>query len=162
MQENDSPMYAYRKLVKTDLSSAAAIYAAAFDEPWGEAALLDLLRMQGAYGFIATYKGSDVSPDTSGFVLARYLFEEAEILTIAVNPTSQGKGIAKELMAAAQKYASDKGAEKMFLEVAADNRAARSLYHKLGYEELSVRKGYYRRVGGKRIDAHNMSKTLKL
>lgn len=153
-------MYSFRKLSKSDLSIAAAIYASAFDEPWGEAALLDLLRMQGAFGYIAMEKGSDDASHATGFVLARCLFEEAEILTIAVSPNLQGKGIAKGLMASAHQHAMNKGAEKMFLEVAADNKTARHLYQKLGYEELSIRKDYYRRVGGKRVDAHNLFKAL--
>lgn len=153
-------MYSYRKLTKSDLRDAAEIYASAFDEPWGEAALLDLLRMQGAYGFIAFDNQSDDIAEPCGFVLARCLFEESEILTIAVEAGFRGKGIARNLMKVAQEHATVKGAEKMFLEVAADNKAARQLYLKLGYEELSIRKGYYRRVGGKRVDAHNLFKKL--
>ncbi len=153
-------MITYRPLKKTDLKTAAKIYEQAFDEPWGEAALLDLFSMKGGYGFMADIK-LDGGLRPVGFVLARSLFEDAEILTIAVGPEHQGKGVALGLMSLSHQQAINMGAEKMFLEVAADNVAAQGLYDKLGYVELSIRKKYYRRAGGGRIDAYNLVKDFK-
>ncbi|MTI08604.1 ribosomal protein S18-alanine N-acetyltransferase [Curvivirga aplysinae] len=149
--------YQLSALQKTDLKEAANVYGRAFVEPWGEAALLELLRMKGAFGYRVTENGSK---KLVAFVLARSLFEEAEILTIAVDPIVQGQGLAFTLMQAAEVQAKAQGAEKMFLEVAADNKQAQGLYFKLGYEELSRRKGYYKRVGGIRVDAYNLWKKL--
>lgn len=149
--------YTLRGLEKGDLKQAAVIYGRAFEEPWGEAALLDLLRMKGAFGFAVVETSSQ---KLVAFVLSRSLFEEGEILTIAVDPSLQGKGLASALMQSAQSQAKSQGAEKMFLEVAADNKAAQALYAKLGYEELSRRKGYYKRAGGVRIDAYNLWASL--
>ena len=37
-----------------------------------------------------------------------------------------------------------RGAEEVFLEVRADNDSAQNLYRSLGFEQLAVRKGYYK------------------
>ncbi|WP_420548361.1 ribosomal protein S18-alanine N-acetyltransferase [Curvivirga sp.] len=150
--------YQLNVLQKTDLKEAANVYSHAFVEPWGEAALLDLLRMKGAFGYRVI---DNASKKLVAFVLARSLFEEGEILTIAVDPLAQGKGLAFTLMQAAEAQSKAQGAEKMFLEVAADNKGAQRLYKKLGYEELSRRKGYYKRAGGIRVDAYNLWKKLQ-
>lgn len=153
----DQQKFVLRGLEKEDLAQAALVYGRAFEEPWAEAALLDLLKMKGAFGYCLT---DAQEQSLAGFVLATSLFETAEILTIAVDPKHQGKGLALALMQAAEAFALQQEAEVMLLEVAEDNDPARRLYDKLGYQEISRRKGYYRRAGGVRVDAFNMSKAL--
>jgi len=45
------------------------------------------------------------------------------------------------------------GAERMFLEVAEGNVAARALYARAGFSEAGRRRGYYSRNDGSREDA---------
>jgi ribosomal-protein-alanine N-acetyltransferase len=45
------------------------------------------------------------------------------------------------------------GAERMFLEVAEDNAAARALYARAGFAEAGRRRGYYARPDGPAADA---------
>ena len=52
------------------------------------------------------------------------------------------------------------GSKKIILEVRVSNNIAYSLYEKLGFEEISIRRNYYRLPKG-REDAFVMSKTLK-
>ncbi len=52
------------------------------------------------------------------------------------------------------------GSKKIILEVRVSNNVAYSLYEKLGFEEISIRRNYYRLPKG-REDAFVMSKTLK-
>ena len=74
-------------------------------------------------------------------VLLRVAADEAEILTIGV--AARRQGIARALMAAALERARAQGARTMFLEVAADNGAARGLYEMLGFAPAGLRQGYY-------------------
>ena len=53
--------------------------------------------------------------------------------------------------------ARSRGAEEVFLEVRADNDSAQNLYRSLGFEQLAVRKGYYK--GG--VDAIVMRLALE-
>ena len=92
-----------------------------------------------------------------GFALARTLAGESELLTLAVTPDHQGKGIGsallKDWLGAAQ-------ADIAYLEVAADNTAAITLYERAGFEVTGHRRGYYARPGTHNVDAIVMSLAL--
>jgi len=80
-----------------------------------------------------------------GFVLARVAADEAEILTIAVDPNLRGKGVGHALLAENLRQAARAGARAMFLEVDKENASALALYRRLGFVKVSERTGYYRR-----------------
>jgi ribosomal-protein-alanine N-acetyltransferase len=50
-----------------------------------------------------------------------------------------------------------RGAHEAFLEVRADNAAARAMYRSAGFAELGIRRGYY---DAGRVDAVTMRKVL--
>jgi ribosomal-protein-alanine N-acetyltransferase len=114
----------------------AGIHAVAFapEVGWPEAALVTLLELPGVFGVLA---GSD------GFVLARVVADEAEILTFAVRPERRRRGLGGRLLAAAEAAAAAAGAASMFLEVGEANRAARCLYAAAGYQPVGRRRAYY-------------------
>jgi [ribosomal protein S18]-alanine N-acetyltransferase len=95
-----------------------------------------------------------------GFVLARVAADEAEILTIAVDPTVRGKGVGRALLAENLRQAARAGARAMFLEVDQDNAQALALYGRLGFVRVGERNGYYRRKDGQRATAVVMRKAL--
>ena len=67
----------------------------------------------------------------------------ADLMTIAVNPDFRRQGIAQRLIKELENWAADKGADSMMLEVDIENQIAITLYIKLGYEKLNIRKNYY-------------------
>ncbi|WP_234407311.1 ribosomal protein S18-alanine N-acetyltransferase [Microterricola viridarii] len=69
---------------------------------------------------------------------------EADIQTIAVTTAAQGRGLGRVLMLRLIDEARARGAREVFLEVRADNPGAIHLYTSLGFEELGVRRGYYK------------------
>jgi ribosomal-protein-alanine N-acetyltransferase len=74
------------------------------------------------------------------FVVVRTLTPgEREILNLAVSPGFRRQGIARALWNALQE--SFRGAT--YLEVRASNLAAQEFYKSVGFEELTVRPGYY-------------------
>ena len=95
-----------------------------------------------------------------GFVLFRVTYAEAEILTVAVQPSGQRQGIGSRLVADALVAAKHAGARRLFLEVAADNNPARALYEKCGFSTAAVRKGYYISRSGQKTDAIVLSRDL--
>lgn len=97
--------------------------------------------------------------DDAGFALISLAADEAELLTIAVDPAAQRAGLGRALLRAAREGAADAGAAVMHLEVAADNAPARALYESEGFSEAGRRKNYYARSGG-RIDALLFSASL--
>ena len=94
------------------------------------------------------------------FALFSQAADEAELLTVAVDPAHQRQGLARALLTAAEADLTTSGAAKIFLEVAADNHAAAALYRRLGYQVAGVRKVYYRRRGAAPVDAAMMAKPL--
>lgn len=94
-----------------------------------------------------------------GFALTRSLAGESELLTLAVAPEHQRRGIARSLLKRWLKNSSPL-ADTAFLEVAADNITALALYDSLFFQRSNTRKAYYTRKGGKAVDAILMSRDL--
>lgn len=67
----------------------------------------------------------------------------ARLYSFAVDPSGQGRGIGKRLLAAAEKQAREGGRTLMRLEVRDENETAIRLYRKSGYAPLGRIKGYY-------------------
>jgi [ribosomal protein S18]-alanine N-acetyltransferase len=114
----------------------AEIHAACFPprERWGADAMALQLGQPGAFGLI---------DPAGGMLLARLAADEAEILTLAVAPAARRQKRASGLLAAAAARATAAGARAMFLEVAAENTPARSLYAAAGFVEVGRRRRYY-------------------
>lgn len=74
---------------------------------------------------------------------------EAEILTIAVSDKYPRQGLGWRLMLAALREMRGRGTEHVFLEVDEGNNAALGLYRKLGFRQISERRGYYSEGGAK-------------
>ncbi|MFB7879509.1 ribosomal protein S18-alanine N-acetyltransferase [Brevundimonas diminuta] len=126
-----------------DPGRLAAIHAEAFAAPWDEAALTELLASPGVFAVA----------EEDGFILIRVVVDEAEILTLAVRPSARRAGLGVRLVEAAVVRAAALGAERMFLEVAEGNVAARALYARSGFVEMGRRRGYYSHTDGRQEDA---------
>lgn len=133
----------------------AALHGEGFEESWSAEAFADLLNMPGAFGVIAE------SDEPVGFALFRAAGGEAEIITVAVTPSARGQGIGERLVGSGLERAAALGAQRMFLEAAADNTAALHLYSKLLFKEEGRRKAYYARPDG-RMDAVVMARDVGL
>jgi [ribosomal protein S18]-alanine N-acetyltransferase len=131
-----------------DADALAEAHARSFDHPWSAAEIAALLVSPGVFALTAR-AGNTVG----GFILARAIAGEAEVLTLAVDPVLRRRGIARALVEAAIAAAEVAGAEAVFLEVAADNPAAIALYQAAGFEAAGRRRGYYPRPGDAAIDA---------
>lgn len=110
-------------------------------------------------GFLSAPGAVFASADNA-FALGRVIADEAELLTIAVDPAAQRQGLGRACLTRFIDACRKAGARRVFLEVAADNHAARALYLSLGFAEDGRRKGYYRPTGAEPIDAILMSKVL--
>lgn len=121
----------------------AALHATAFDAPWDAAAFAGLLGQAGVFAV----------ETSDGFILARAVADEAEVLTLAVRPDARRGGQGTRLVAEGVAAAGLRGADRVFLEVAQDNAAARALYARTGFVETGRRPRYYSRPDGSRVDA---------
>jgi [ribosomal protein S18]-alanine N-acetyltransferase len=68
----------------------------------------------------------------------------ADVQTIAVVPEFEGKGIGSAILTELLDEAQRRGATEVLLEVRADNPRAQALYVRFGFEQIHVRRRYYR------------------
>ena len=126
-------------------SQLAGIHASAFSvpRPWSADEFKDLLNDKTI--FLCTKE--------HGFLMGRVIANEAELLTIAVSPFHRRQGIARQLMDDFLHETQLRQAMTVFLEVAADNTAAKKLYSTYGFSQTGLRKKYYANPNGQRVDA---------
>ena len=99
--------------------------------------------------------GCEIIMSENGFIIYRTVADEAEIITIGVNPEMRRNGIASAMIGIIEKTIKNQGVKKIFLEVAANNIPAQKLYENLGYKTVGLRPKYYDGV-----DAILMSKDI--
>ena len=85
------------------------------------------------------------------FIFTYIVVDQTDLLTIGVNKEARKQGLATKLL----NWIIDKSpaGQKIFLDVECQNIAAINLYKKIGFELISVRKGYYQQDNGTAIDA---------
>lgn len=79
-----------------------------------------------------------------GYLIYTAPCEDCELLRIAVENSHRKCGIGKRLIQEMIKQCAEKAGENIFLEVRESNEAAIGLYEKMGFQEISRRKDYYR------------------
>ena len=123
----------------------AALHGQCFTtpRPWTQAEIAALLQSEHVFALTRD----------QGFLLGRAVADEAELLTLAVDPAHRRGGIGRALVAEFLQTAGARGARSVFLEVAGDNGAALALYRGCGFRESGRRPNYYQRPDGTRLDA---------
>ncbi|WP_314688135.1 ribosomal protein S18-alanine N-acetyltransferase [uncultured Bifidobacterium sp.] len=80
--------------------------------------------------------------------------DDAELMTIAVDPRSRRQGLAGSMLRQLIDRARVLGARRMLLEVRVDNVPALALYHGFGFTRFGLRRRYYQPEG---VDAYVMA-----
>jgi ribosomal-protein-alanine N-acetyltransferase len=146
------------RVLRPDRAQACSrLHAEGFAHPWSPEEIAALIANSSIVGAAAL---DPVSGRLRGFVLSRLAADEAEILTIAVDPAHRGKGVGRALLSENLRQAANASAKAMFLEVAEDNAPALALYERFGFVKVGQRSGYYRRADGTRATAVVMRKFL--
>lgn len=134
----------------------AEIHEACFPDAWSVETFDTLLKDKTTCGWL----GKDDEGKVVGFILARALHEEAEILTFAVHPSFHQKGLGRLLLQELLNFLRSVHCIKIFLEVAMDNEHAISLYKAFGFGQIATRPNYYRQKNGQFINAFVMTRDL--
>ncbi len=141
------------------IDAASDLHRAAFaplgERAWSRQDIAELLASPGVHGLLLQLEGRHV-----GFALCRSVADEAELLTIAVDPSHRRRGAGRALLGAAIEQLRSSGARTLYLEVGMDNPAARSLYEQAGFRAVGKRTGYYQRGEQPKADAVVMRLTL--
>ena len=138
-------------LTRADAERCAELEAQLFDgdDPWPAVAFHRELASKHNH-----YVGARTADLLVGYAgisrLGRKPPFEYEVHTIGVDPAYQGRGIGRRLLDELLKFA-DGGV--VYLEVRTDNEAAIALYRSAGFDQVGIRRRYYRVSGA---DAYTM------
>ena len=121
-----------------DVPNIVALEKICFSDAWTEEEIQSCLRFPLYKTFLLELDGELV-----GYACETVLFEDAEILNIAITPKYRKKGYGKKLLTEMLIAAKKLGAEQAFLEVRESNSSAKGLYVAFGFEQMGLRKGYY-------------------
>ncbi len=125
-------------LTPCHIPSIAELEQILFSDPWKADALTSFFSQPHAKGAVCLENGI-----LKGYALTTLVVGEGEILRIGIHPNAQKKGLGTHLITFVLKEGSLQGAEDFFLEVREGNLAARSLYQKVGFSQMGLRKNYY-------------------
>ena len=100
---------------------------------------LEQLNKRGELGWVIEEKNKVV-----GFLVARAIVAEAEILNLCIAPEKRRSGLAEALLNTAVAELRRTRVDRLFLEVRESNTPAISFYEKHQFRETGRRPGYYR------------------
>lgn len=123
---------------KEDNQKICYLESQCFSDPWSLGMIESAHKGSNFTGFVVEENGEVV-----GYIGAQSLLDEGEILLVAVDKNSRGKGYGKRLVETVMQNFKSNGVEKLFLEVRKSNAVAISCYERCGFEKIAERKRYY-------------------
>ena len=128
-------------MAAADLPEVMAIEQASFPNPWHEVTFRGEIQNEGiSFPLVAVER---IKKTVVGYVIYWRIQDEIQINNIAVRPDFRGLGIGEAIMREVLDREHATGAVLASLEVRISNAPARSLYEKLGFEAIGLRKDYY-------------------
>jgi [ribosomal protein S18]-alanine N-acetyltransferase len=138
-----------------DAAAIAVLHGQSFRRGWSENEVEQLLLDRQVLAHRAVHNDAFV-----GFILSRMAAGEAEILSVAVDSSWQGRGLGKRLLDLHLRRLAGLGVGTVFLEVEEQNAAALRLYHRAGFREVGRRPGYYPQADGAAVAARVLRRDL--
>jgi ribosomal-protein-alanine N-acetyltransferase len=135
-----------RRMRWWDIPGVILLEHAAFPEDAWSVGMFwsELAEVASRYYLVAEeYVPADEDPRLIGYAGLLAGVGEAEVLTIAVAPAHEGRGLGAVLLTELMREAARRDCDDVVLEVRVDNDRAQQLYRRFGFEGLGIRKGYY-------------------
>ena len=114
------------RMTSDDIDDVVLLDRSIFYDPWARTSFSGSLKKDTC--LILRRDG-----ELEGYAIFSSIFDEGELLRIAVNPLSRRKGYATMLMNELSKLGRERNIEHWFLEVRAGNLGAIKLYEKFGF-----------------------------
>lgn len=118
-----------------DLDEVIQIEQEAFTDAWFK----ELFAMELEHDAYVVTNGGHIS----GYICAWQVLDECTITNIAVRSDMKRNGVARFLFNELYKIMDSREVRYYYLEVRASNVPAQSLYTKLGFTQIGLRKAYY-------------------
>lgn len=127
------------EMKREHLDSLVELEKICFSQPWSYKSLEEELTNDTAYFYVAL-----IDDEVVGYIGLYIVCESCFVTNVAVFPQYRKQGIATALLRRAFLTATSHGTDFISLEVRKSNIAAISLYKSLHFEEMGLRKNYYR------------------
>ena len=127
-----------RPWLKSDNQSVEKIERECFSDPWNISMIESTTSLAGFIGYVVEDNGEIV-----GYIGSSYIFEDGEILLVAVKGDYRRKGYAEKLILTLFETLKNLNVEHIFLEVRKSNLPAKKCYEKCGFSVIGERKRYY-------------------
>jgi ribosomal-protein-alanine N-acetyltransferase len=147
------PLINVRPMQREDLDDIMVIEQQVYEFPWTQGIFRDCMRV----GYQCTVL--EHRDRLAGYCVMSSAVGESHVLNVSVDQPQQGMGFGRILLEHMIETAYKQKSEVVLLEVRPSNRAALHLYHKLGFNEVGIRKEYYPADNG-REDALILARTL--
>jgi len=134
-------------MTPTHIGDVHAISLSSFPVSWSREDLLKEVYSENSLNLVAIENGKVL-----GYINIWYVYDEADVINVAVKEESRKRGIGRKLMLEAIGRLKDKGITDIYLEVRVSNLPAQRMYASLGFSTIGVRRKYY--SNGE--DAYNM------
>lgn len=127
-----------REMTLQDIPAVAEIEKACFSLPWSEQSLIDSVTREDTMFLVCEEEQNIV-----GYIGMYLSFDEGDITNVAVAPAYRKRGYGEAIVSKSIELAKEKQLEMILLEVRVSNAPAISLYKKMGFEEIGIRKNFY-------------------
>ena len=127
----------FRPMATADIESVAALSKRA--DPFGWTVANFQSALAAGYDCVVALAAGKIA----GYRIVMQVFDETELLEIAVDPEFQGRGFGRALLMNAMTDARKRAGRLMRLEVRIGNTRALRLYESAGFKRVGVRRGYY-------------------
>lgn len=121
------------------VAQVAELEALCFADPWSQRSVASELSNPLSLWLVAL-EGERLA----GYVGSQTVLDETDMMNIAVHPDFRRRGLAQELITALIAALRERGSRCLTLEVRASNAPAKGLYEKMGFQQVGLRKNYYR------------------
>jgi ribosomal-protein-alanine N-acetyltransferase len=138
-----------------DAARLAQLHGASFHRGWGESEFESMLAERNTL-----VHRLRLGRKTIGFAVSRMGADEAEILSIAIDPDYRGRALSRDLLLTHLGHLAGRGVRTIFLEVEENNQPARRLYERAGFTVVGHRERYYRQANGEQLNALLMRRDL--
>ena len=123
---------------ENDLSQVCTIEDETFSTPWDEKSFLDSINHKDRIYLVAKE-----DEKVLGYCGMWNSIDEGQITNVAVKEENRNKKIGYNMLKALINEGKNNNLKSFVLEVRVSNDKAINLYHKLGFKDCGIRKGYY-------------------
>ena len=127
------------EMTAAHVAQVAALEKLCFSDPWSEKSVASELDNKLSCWLVA------MDGDTvAGYIGSQTVMGETDMMNVAVCPDYRRRGVAEKLISSLIEALKERSSSCLTLEVRASNAPAISLYEKLGFSQIGLRKNYYR------------------